>query len=97
MAFYCVAIFLETPKEARKGRIPYIVIGCLIFVIYTLGACTDISIPFDVLLAASNGVEFTMWYSIPDWRDYFSLGCLTLLLIIGDGVMVYLCRFLRLL
>ncbi|TFK18150.1 hypothetical protein FA15DRAFT_675504 [Coprinopsis marcescibilis] len=91
MAFYSLAIFFETPKEARKGRTLYIAIGSVIFVVYTLGGCTDISIPFDILLEASNGVEFIQAYTRPDWRDYFSLGCLTLLFILGDGVLLFRC------
>ncbi|TFK21638.1 hypothetical protein FA15DRAFT_658143 [Coprinopsis marcescibilis] len=89
MAFYTVITYFESSQERRQGRGGYILVGCLIFLVYTLGACVDVTQPFDMLLQASNGLDYLRIRGTSrDWREFFSFTCLTILFILGDGLLV---------
>ncbi|TFK23459.1 hypothetical protein FA15DRAFT_670481 [Coprinopsis marcescibilis] len=93
MALYILILFLETPEEKRRDRLPYVSASLLIFVVYAFGAAIGISMPFDHLLAASSGVDFIVLWPA-DWRDYAQMVATTLLFIFGDGVLLYRCYML---
>ncbi|TFK21647.1 hypothetical protein FA15DRAFT_758593 [Coprinopsis marcescibilis] len=90
MIAYCLTTFFETPADLRKGRAPYLVVGCLIFVFSTLSACVDITISFDMLLEASNGIEYLGLLS-PGWKDLVTSVSILMMFILGDGLLLYRC------
>ncbi|TFK23460.1 hypothetical protein FA15DRAFT_620773 [Coprinopsis marcescibilis] len=95
MALYSLSVFFEAPADTRKGRGPYIAVSVTIFALYTFIASLDITWPFDFLLKASNGADvLAIWKSYPDWRGHLSRACVTLLLILGDGLLLYRCYIL---
>ncbi|TFK22291.1 hypothetical protein FA15DRAFT_758106 [Coprinopsis marcescibilis] len=98
MTSYSIAIFFETPPERRKGREPYLLVGCLIFVFFTLSACVDISKPFNLLLEASDGAEWIQLASADDasWRSTLSDVSFSLVFILGDGLLLYRCYLILL-
>ncbi|TFK22290.1 hypothetical protein FA15DRAFT_706477 [Coprinopsis marcescibilis] len=93
MMSYSVAIFLETPPERRKGREPYLLVGCLIFLFFTLSACVNMARPFNLLLEASDGIEWIQLASADhaSWRSILSDVSFSLVFILGDGLLLYRC------
>ncbi|TFK22293.1 hypothetical protein FA15DRAFT_644395 [Coprinopsis marcescibilis] len=91
MMAYSLAIYFETPREKRKGRAPYLVIGCLIFILSTLSACTDIAIIFNSLLEASDGLSYLAVEPTGTWQNIFSETTFFFVFILGDGLLLYRC------
>ncbi|TFK19667.1 hypothetical protein FA15DRAFT_723524 [Coprinopsis marcescibilis] len=94
MNSYALIIFLETPSERRQGRALYLVSGWLIFTFYTIKACTDMARMFQLLLEASNGIEFLEIYSVSLWMDCLSALSLCFVFVVGDGLLLYRCYLL---
>ncbi|TFK26013.1 hypothetical protein FA15DRAFT_755344 [Coprinopsis marcescibilis] len=93
MTSYGLAVFFETAPGKREGRGPYICIGCIIFVLFTVSACVDILKPFDALLEASDGLEYLglASHKIPTWEDIVSELSMSLVFIFADGLLLYRC------
>ncbi|TFK23468.1 hypothetical protein FA15DRAFT_594150 [Coprinopsis marcescibilis] len=93
MCLYGLSAFLDSPRESRKGRIPYVIASFLIFATYCLAATLDLYGIFGTLLRVSSGVDvlLNIAESQPDFRKYFVLSCFTVLLLIGDGLLLYRC------
>ncbi|TFK23467.1 hypothetical protein FA15DRAFT_656715 [Coprinopsis marcescibilis] len=92
MCLYCLSRLLESTQESRKGRSAYVAVGCLIFVTYALAASLDALNMFDILLPASNGIDISDYMLEPaTWSNYLILSCYAVLLILGDGLLLYRC------
>ncbi|TFK22955.1 hypothetical protein FA15DRAFT_578656, partial [Coprinopsis marcescibilis] len=92
IACYGLSRFLETPKDMRRGRVPYIVVGILIIVIFTLAAALKVYQNFEAILHVSNGLEYILRIEASnDWSDYLATTCYGALLAIGDGLLLYRC------
>ena len=90
MCTYCLTLFFESPKEARKVRLPYIIIMILLFVIPTIAACSDLGLMFRTTFYAGSPAEFMKRRGTEN--DWFGFACAVLMLTVvnglGDGLMV---------
>ncbi|TFK19672.1 hypothetical protein FA15DRAFT_708773 [Coprinopsis marcescibilis] len=95
MNCYALIVFFETTSERRQGRALYLISGWLIFAFYTMGACSDMSRMFKILLEAVNGLDYMQIYSSTAlWMDSLSVSSVCLVFIIGDGLLLYRCSLL---
>jgi hypothetical protein len=90
MCVYGSVVFLETPKPLRQGRIPYIAIGWVIFLISTLPAALDALYAFRMLYESTSGKEA---FRIVDrleseWPRTLSLSSVSVTTFVGDGLLV---------
>ncbi|TFK18545.1 hypothetical protein FA15DRAFT_603118 [Coprinopsis marcescibilis] len=95
MNSYALMVFFETPSERRQGRALYLISGWLIFTSYTIGASSDMAGIFQLLLEASNGLEY-LWINTFNsfWMDTLSVISFCLVFIIGEGLLLYRCYLL---
>ncbi|TFK22302.1 hypothetical protein FA15DRAFT_563240, partial [Coprinopsis marcescibilis] len=93
MTSYGLVVFFETPPGKRKGRGPYIITGCLIFVLFTVSACIDIIKPFGALLEASDGLEYmeVIFSDLATWKHIVNDVSISLVFVLGDGLLLYRC------
>jgi hypothetical protein len=93
MVLYGVSIFLGTPKDARKGRLRFIVISCFILVTSSIDGAFDMWRAFRVLFAGGqNGGKYAPAYQ-QDWITYSHIivagdSLLAVAITVGDILMV---------
>jgi hypothetical protein len=92
MSIYGLSVFLETPKQERKGRVFYIITSFTITALSALCTALDASRTFIYLLEADSGVAYIKLRLIAmidrhilTLMSSVSLRCLVL---IGDALMV---------
>ncbi|KAJ2912979.1 hypothetical protein MD484_g7440, partial [Candolleomyces efflorescens] len=93
MAIYSLSAYLETPKNLRKGRTPYIVLSLVITVITVLTCSLDSAWLFNNLLGSTSGNGFIA-NSVKngrDWKRFLSVGGSMAIVALGDGLLVYRC------
>ncbi|TFK23465.1 hypothetical protein FA15DRAFT_705454 [Coprinopsis marcescibilis] len=91
MCLYGLSRFLESPRESRKGRVPYIIASFVIFATFTLAAAIKTSDQFQMLLLVSNGRDL---FRIPLQKDALKTVaaiCNSIVFVIGDGLLLYRC------
>ena len=90
MALYGLSVFLETPKELRKGRTPYIVISFLISVLSALTASLDVVWIFDQLFGATSGIGFfqNLMTNAESWERFLSSAAMAVVIFVGDLLLV---------
>ena len=90
MAIYGLSVFLETPKDLRKGRTRYIVISFLLAGIDTFGASLNSYEIFKCLFEATSAVGYLdmVDQNIRTWPRYVSLVTIILTILIGDLLLV---------
>lgn len=89
---YGLSVFLETPKEARKGRAVYLAISWIIFLLFSLSQAGDAYQIFDILYHAEkdNPMDILRLRHRQDsvwWRVAASV-CLFVVNWIADGLLV---------
>ncbi|TFK19529.1 hypothetical protein FA15DRAFT_708893 [Coprinopsis marcescibilis] len=94
MNSYALIVFFETPTERRQGRALYLISGWLIFIFYTLGACSDMVRVFHALLDVSDGIGYLNTVANPTWLDVCNLTSILLVFVLGDGLLLYRCYLL---
>lgn len=99
MCFYGLSVFLQTPKERRKGRARFTVISFMIWVFYTFMTGLEASTDFEVLFTSEpNGISYInrhaeMWSGRLWWLGLHDLS-LYFYIALGDGLMVWRCYLL---
>lgn len=92
MVLYGLSVFLETPTQSRKGRVPYIVISFIIFALSAITAGIDCSVLFNRIFAATSGEHYiALWRG--DARLQVKIVSNTLAsvyVVIGDALLVSL-------
>ena len=104
MCLYGLSVYLETPPALRKGRVPYIIISFLIFILSGVPAVLDCAWVFRVMFEATSGEDYLRLFSF--YGDlplrFTSEVMFTVVVFIGDGLLVciiqhvHLCNFLDL-
>ncbi|TFK17621.1 hypothetical protein FA15DRAFT_314828 [Coprinopsis marcescibilis] len=96
MTSYSLSNFFESPKEARRGKAPYIVASFVIFVLFTLSASLDVYALYDHLLSSSSGLEYMRGSAGIDqeWPRVLSVFAWTFGMLTGDGLLLYRCYIL---
>lgn len=92
MCVYGLAVFLESPREVRKGRAPYIFISFLIFFLYTITELNDGYQTFQLLYKARVVTDITELRQQLD-HSWWAITCLTSGMAvnwIGDALLVRL-------
>ncbi|EAU87894.2 hypothetical protein CC1G_01541 [Coprinopsis cinerea okayama7 len=93
MCLYGLSVFLETPKDLRSGRIPYIVVSFVIFALSALTAVVDMYDIFRCLFEATSPRDFYLvWDKYADsYLRVLSLASLSVFIWVADGLMLYRC------
>ncbi|KAJ2921241.1 hypothetical protein H1R20_g15854, partial [Candolleomyces eurysporus] len=95
MALYGLSVFLESPKERRRGRARYIVVSFVITLLKSLLAIVHMIWVFRTVFETTEplGLSFqaTVAKYARTWERYFSITVLTVAIIIGDALLVYRC------
>ncbi|TFK30160.1 hypothetical protein FA15DRAFT_690794 [Coprinopsis marcescibilis] len=93
MCIYSLYVLIDSPPEIRKGRIPYIVVSFLIFVLYSLAVSLETVNIVGILLASAAGTDaIEIWNSqMNTWLGVLEEVCVTLLIALGDGLLLYRC------
>lgn len=92
MVTYGFTVFLETPAPKRKGRLPYMIITCILFVLPTIGTLVLYNRYFNIWWDMKGPLEyFPRQATQMEWANHVNntLCCITFLL--ADGLMVYRC------
>ncbi|KAH6884736.1 hypothetical protein BKA70DRAFT_1468175 [Coprinopsis sp. MPI-PUGE-AT-0042] len=99
MVLHGLSVFLGTPKDAQKGRLPFIVTSCLILATSSIDAIFDMWRTFRVLFAGGlAGGAYTAAYQ-NDWEIYGQVivagdSILAIAIAIGDILMLWRCLVL---
>ncbi|KAJ2936630.1 hypothetical protein H1R20_g455, partial [Candolleomyces eurysporus] len=93
MAIYGFSVFLETPKELRKGRTPYIVLSLIITTLAVLSSSLDCAWLFEGLLGSTSGSGFlaNLGKNGRSWKRFLSVGASMVTVSLGDALLVYRC------
>ncbi|TFK23461.1 hypothetical protein FA15DRAFT_620778 [Coprinopsis marcescibilis] len=97
MCLYGLSRFLETSRETRRRRLPYIVASLVIFILFTLAATIKVSQEYKTLLQVSNGLDWFTFKEKDRQRvpiEYVGMACNSLVFLIGDGLLLYRCYIL---
>ncbi|KAH6907433.1 hypothetical protein BKA70DRAFT_356299 [Coprinopsis sp. MPI-PUGE-AT-0042] len=99
MVLYGVSVFLGTPKDARKGRLRFIIISCIILVTSSIDSIFDMWRTFRVLFAGglAGGAYSTAYRE--DWISYSHVivagdSMLAIAIAVGDILMLWRCLVL---
>ena len=90
MAIYGLSVYLDTSKDQRKGRGPFIVISFLITGLTALAGCLEASWAFRILFDTPYDEAF---YGVRDqylhtWIKFMSMSAISIGVFIGDGLLV---------
>ncbi|KAH6880302.1 hypothetical protein BKA70DRAFT_1343674 [Coprinopsis sp. MPI-PUGE-AT-0042] len=98
MWLYMASIFLETPREVRKTRLPYLVISFIIMALFTIVAVCEAIQEFPILFEASSIVRQLEQEGCADVEKYYSTPTSKIIPVAGDiaiwiadGLLVYRC------
>ncbi|KAH6902260.1 hypothetical protein BKA70DRAFT_1157460 [Coprinopsis sp. MPI-PUGE-AT-0042] len=98
MWLYMASIFLETPREVRKTRLPYLVISFIIMALFTIVAVCEAIQEFPILFEASSIVRQLEEEGWADVEKYYSTPMSKIIPVAGDiaiwiadGLLVYRC------
>lgn len=90
MALYSLAVFLETPKDLRRNRAPYIALSFALTGLFALTASIDAVWIFELLFKSTSGQEF--WTNTSTnlrvWKRFLSVAALNTVIFIGDALLV---------
>ncbi|TFK18009.1 hypothetical protein FA15DRAFT_628371 [Coprinopsis marcescibilis] len=92
ICLYGAAVFLETPREGRKGRLPYIVLSLMIFLSSTVSAALDGFATLDSVRSYGQSEELleapeNVFFEIRQGPAALQLIWIAL----GDGVLLFRC------
>ncbi|KAF6748200.1 hypothetical protein DFP72DRAFT_917207, partial [Ephemerocybe angulata] len=92
MCIYGLTVFLETPRTARKGRVPYIIINFVLFFLLSISALMDARFLFRLLFESTSPKDFIARRQNMSDEMVFASQVLNLIVIfIGDAVMLWRC------
>ncbi|RXW16363.1 hypothetical protein EST38_g9491 [Candolleomyces aberdarensis] len=93
MAIYGLSVFLETRPDLRKGRHRYVVISFFITFLVTFAGSLDAVWAFKLLFESTSSSDFIflMEKYFLSWERWGSTCSLTLMVFIGDVLLVYRC------
>ena len=95
MCTYCLTVFLEGSKEARQGRLPYLIIMLLLFIIPTFATGSDLAFLFRTTFYAKAPADFLVLRGTEGtWLGFASaVLMLNVVNLLGDGLMVRAPKF----
>jgi ABC-type sugar transport system permease subunit len=88
MALYGLSVFLETPKELRKGRRSYIVLSFTLTILSALASSLDIAWFFNQVFGASSAIGFFENMGIMSWDRIASTEAWGAVIFLGDFLLV---------
>ncbi|TFK16741.1 hypothetical protein FA15DRAFT_676578 [Coprinopsis marcescibilis] len=90
---YSLSTLLSSPRGVMKARAPYIAVGLVIFVFYTLMAALDAYGVFSLMFGSASGQDILAKGPTFDqqWFRVMSTFMFLLAMFIGDGLMLYRC------
>lgn len=90
MALYGLSVFLETPRQLRKGRHRYIVISFVITILVTLNGSLETAWFFQQIFTASSGLKFVANVNKNSgaWTRMADLSSIALIMFLGDALLV---------
>ncbi|TFK17618.1 hypothetical protein FA15DRAFT_698385 [Coprinopsis marcescibilis] len=93
ISVYSLSTLLSSPRGVMKARAPYIAVGLVIFVLYTLMAALDAYGVFSLMFGSASGQDILAKGPTFDqqWFRVMSTFMFLLAMFIGDGVMLYRC------
>ncbi|EAU86373.1 hypothetical protein CC1G_05367 [Coprinopsis cinerea okayama7 len=95
MVLYGLSVFLESPRESRRGRIPYIIISFAILILTAIASSLDAirntRINFFTMVRGIDDYT-TVYFTIDrEWERFVASFFTSLSVIIGDGLLLYRC------
>ncbi|KAG2003795.1 hypothetical protein CC2G_004371 [Coprinopsis cinerea AmutBmut pab1-1] len=93
LCVYGLHSFFATPIERRKGRLPYIVLSFVIFVLFACMTGVDLAMNFKLLYYSEPGMPYyrARMQAYSESLRSTSLGLLYSFVILGDGLLLYRC------
>ncbi|KAG2003731.1 hypothetical protein CC2G_004313 [Coprinopsis cinerea AmutBmut pab1-1] len=93
MCIYGLSAFLQTPRDLRKGRLPYIAISFLILTLLALTSAFELYRQFTTMYFSGPGEEFRQAENVmyTHWSKVTSQVLMYLYMTIGDGLLLYRC------
>jgi hypothetical protein len=88
MALYGLSVFLETPKELRKGRRSYIALSFVLTILSALASSLDIAWFFNQVFGASSGIGFFENVNTRSWERIASTEVWAVVIFLGDFLLV---------
>lgn len=90
MALYGLSVFLETPKELRRGRRRYIIMSFLLTAFSTLASSLDIAWFFNQVFGATSGAAAFRMMMRNDrrWERILSTSSFVVIIFLGGVMMV---------
>lgn len=89
MCIYGLTVFLETPSSLRKGRLPYILLSFLLFVLLSISSTLNVNFLFRILFNATSPENFIFLRERTSDSLTFTSETLNLVVIfLGDGLLV---------
>ncbi|TFK18879.1 hypothetical protein FA15DRAFT_709469 [Coprinopsis marcescibilis] len=100
MAVSCVTTFAQSSKAAKKGLLPYIVVGVLIWVLYAFTVALNVYSAYWILFGASTSAALDSITQgeggafVKNWWTLATSSTLVVLLLLGDGLLLFRCYIL---
>lgn len=101
MVFYGISAYISTPRTERRGRLRFILIGCFIFVTWSIDTFIDISSSLDILLVGGPTGRSYLDAIADVWEatyrksmSMFGDSLLLLTIVAGDILMLWRCFIL---
>ncbi|KAJ2936650.1 hypothetical protein H1R20_g465, partial [Candolleomyces eurysporus] len=93
ISVYGFSVYLETPRNLRKGRTRYIALSLIITALTVLSASLESAWLFGVLFTdtSGNGFNESMNRNGRSWERFTSPGLSMATVVLGDGLLVYRC------
>ncbi|KAJ2936648.1 hypothetical protein H1R20_g467, partial [Candolleomyces eurysporus] len=93
ISIYGLSVYLETPKNLRKGKTRYIALSLLITALTVFSTSLDSAWMFGALFAdnSGNGFRQSMTRDARSWKRFTSLGLSMATVVLGDALLVYRC------
>ncbi|RXW23251.1 hypothetical protein EST38_g2605 [Candolleomyces aberdarensis] len=93
ISIYGLSVYLETPKNHRKGRTRYIALSLIITALTVLSTLLESAWLFGVLFTdnSGNGFSESMKRNGRSWERFTSPGLSMATVVLGDALLVYRC------
>ncbi|EAU87218.1 hypothetical protein CC1G_10497 [Coprinopsis cinerea okayama7 len=93
MCIFGLSTFLETPRDLRKGRLPYILISWAIFILSVIPVGYDLSYQFTALYHSTNGQEYVdlLHNGITSNVQIATTSLTFCFIALADGLLLYRC------
>jgi hypothetical protein len=92
MCLYNLSLYFETPKEKRRGRLPYILASFVIFVLFSIATSVDALFVHDVYetaaLTSTPNILVVYRGMVVGWNRWLSGLSVVAFIAVGDGVLV---------